>query len=109
MVKVTYKYVLIFSFFFRFPKTPQTWRTTVSAGGRGSRGGESFRSMEEDQHERENDVYVLYQHIALDLSNLDDQELIRCSTDLYLTFERGRDLSEAISLHFKQGLISAVR
>ena len=44
--------------------------------------------MNEDHttHEQSN-AYVLYQTINLDLSDVESQELIKCSTDLYLTLD----------------------
>ena len=70
--------------------------------------------MNEDHttHEQSN-AYVLYQTINLDLSDVESQELIKCSTDLYLTLdgEKEDDMSalDAISLHFRQGIVSAIR
>ena len=65
--------------------------------------------MNDDQPTREISGYVLYQSIALDLFDLENEELIKCSTDLYIAFERRKDFSEAIFLHFRQGIIGDVR
>ena len=65
--------------------------------------------MNEEQTPQESNPYVLFQSVHIDLSNLESKELINCSTDLYLTVDGREDLSNAISLHFRQGIVSAVR
>ena len=65
--------------------------------------------MDEESKSHESNPYVLFQSIRMDLSDLENKELINCSTDLYLTVDGREDLSDAISLHFRQGIVSAVR
>ncbi len=57
----------------------------------------------------DNDAYVLYQYIHLDLIDIESKDLVTCKTDLYLTFEKPKNLREPIFLHFRQGIVSSIR
>ena len=68
---------------------------------------------EEDEDEEDgvvsNEAYVLLQRVNVDITEISEKDRITCSTDLYLTFQRPVDLTESISLNFRQGIVTGIR